>query len=304
MTKEITLTDNKALVINEEITDSSKVWGEITISDIKESSIGASNREILLARFSEKPIKDLDANISGNKLKELINLTIFESGFKTENISELILLVIKDIFSDFSFMTLSEVSLAFRKGIRNQLGEYMGLSVRTFYTWLKTYNETLKQQAIKSLQFIQKEEKKEISEDLKKEYYKKWLQSHIEDFERHKNGEEITIYDFGNVFYEYCMKNSIGYISNSEKEALLEKARANVIRKHSYNNAKSVFQAQEFKNILLAISTNNITPNIEDMINSEMKRLAIVKIFDKLIHQGLNLKSFIDKIETKEEDGK
>ena len=208
-------------------------------------------------------------------------------------------MVIKDIFSDFSYMTLSEVSLAFRKGIRGNLGEYMGLSVRTFYTWLKTYNETLKQKAIKSLQFINKEENKTISEDKKKEYYKKWLQSHIEDFERHKNGEEIIIYDFGNVFYDYCVKNAIGYITISEEKELRERARTNVIRKHSSFNAKSVFQAQEFKNILLAISSNNITPNIQDMINSEMKRLAIVKFFDKLIHHGLELKTFIEEIENK-----
>lgn len=288
--------NNNSLIINE-INDNSKVWGEITIADIKESNIGIANREILLARFSENAIKDIDANIAGKKLKEIINLTIFESGFKTENISELILLIIKDIFSDFSYMTLSEVGLAFRKGIRGELGEYMGLSVLTFYKWLKAYNETLKQQAIKSLQFIKKEENKTVSEDLKREYYKKWLKSHIEDFERHKNGEEIIIYDFGNVFYDYCVKNSIGYITKSEEEELIEKARTNVIRKHSSFNAKSAFQAQEFKNILLAISSNNITQNIQDMINSEMKRLAIVKFFDKLIHQGLDLKTLIIEIE-------
>lgn len=299
MTNNELATANNQLVVSNEITDNSKVWGEITIADIKESNIGIANREILLARFNEKPIKDLDANLAGNKLKEIINLTIFESGFKTENISELILLVIKDIFADFGYMTLSEVSLAFRKGIRGDLGEYMGLSVRTFYTWLKTYNQTIKLEAIKSLQSIIKQDTKIINEDEKKEYYERWLQSHIEDFERHRNGEEIKIYDFGHIFYDYCMKHSIGYLTQSEIDSLLDKARTNIIRKHSSHNAKSSFQAKEFRDILTAISTNNINPTIEDMINSEMKRLAILKIFDKLIHQGLELKSFIDEIETK-----
>jgi hypothetical protein len=293
--------NNQSVIINEnEISDDSKVWGDITISDIKESNIGNSNREVLLAKYSQKQIKDIDANISGNKLKECINLAIFESGFKTENISELILLIIKDIFADFSYMTLSEVSLAFRKGIRGDLGEYMGLSVRTFYTWLKTYNQIIKSEAIKSLQSIKKEEVK-YNEDERKEYYKRWLQSHIDDFKRHKNGEEVKIYDFGHIFYDYCIKHSIGYLTNLEKEALYDKARTNTIRKHSSVNAKSAFEIKEFRDIITAISTNNINPNIEDIINSEMKRLSIVKIFDKLIHQGLELENFINEIENNNE---
>jgi hypothetical protein len=300
---EITVSNNnnQSVIINEnEISDDSKVWGDITISDIKESNIGNSNREVLLAKYSQKQIKDIDANISGNKLKECINLAIFESGFKTENISELILLIIKDIFADFSYMTLSEVSLAFRKGIRGDLGEYMGLSVRTFYTWLKTYNQIIKSEAIKSLQSIKKEEVK-YNEDERKEYYKRWLQSHIDDFKRHKNGEEIKIYDFGHIFYDYCIKHSIGYLTNLEKEALYDKARTNTIRKHSSVNAKSAFEIKEFRDIITAISTNNINPNIEDIISSEMKRLSIIKIFDKLIHQGLELENFINEIENNNE---
>ena len=66
--------NNNSLIVNG-INDNSKVWGEITIADIKESNIGIENREILLARFNEQAIKDLDANMAGNRLKEIINLT-------------------------------------------------------------------------------------------------------------------------------------------------------------------------------------------------------------------------------------
>ena len=292
--------ENQIQVLND-INENSKVWGDITISDIKESKIGNAHREVLLARYAESSIKDLDANLSGKRIQELINLTIFESGFKTENISELIILIIKDIFADFSYMTLSEISLAFRKGIRGDLGEYMGLSVRTFYNWLKTYNETLKSEAIKALNSIQKESISKISEKEKKEYYERWLQSHIDDFERHKKGESVVIFDFGHIFYDYCIKHSIGYLTNSEKDVLYDKARTNIIRKHSLHNAKTSFEIKEFRDIILSISTNNMTPNIEDMINAEMKRLAVIKIFDKLIHQGLELESFINEIENNKE---
>jgi hypothetical protein len=64
---------------------------------------------------------------------------------------------------------------------------------------------------------------------------------------------------------------------------------------------KSAFEIKEFRDIITAISTNNISPNIEDIINSEMKRLSIIKIFDKLIHQGLELENFINEIENNNE---
>ena len=67
--------NNQSVIINEnEISDDSKVWGDITISDIKESSIGNSNREVLLAKFSQKQIKDIDAKYSNTRALSQLTL--------------------------------------------------------------------------------------------------------------------------------------------------------------------------------------------------------------------------------------
>lgn len=278
------------------VSDNNKVFGEITISDIKNSNIGSNNKEIILARYNELTIRNLDANQAGEKLKVIINLTIFESGYKVENISELILMVIRDIFSDFSGMTISEIALAFRKGVRKDFGEFMGLSVITFYNWLKSYNETIKLEAMKALRNIRKEPKP-ISDELKKQYRKEWLMNHIEDFELHKKGLEIKTYDINNIFYEYCLKNGIGYLTKEEKKEIKEKAIEFMRNSFLPQNAKNRAEQKEFKHIIQALMSDEQDKTVDEKIVMQSKRMAIPIIFDKLIQQGLELKTLIEKIE-------
>lgn len=294
--------NNELAHTNIQIPEDAKVFGEITIADIKESSIGIVNREILLARFSQKPIRDLDANFSGENIKSVINLTIFESGFKTEDIDKLILMVIKDIFSDFGYMTLPEVSLAFRKGVRGDFGEIMGMSVRTFYSWLKKYNQTVKIDAIKALQGIKKDTTKQISSQEKQAYHLKWLKSRVDEFERHKKGEKADLYDFGNIFYGYCIKNGIAYFSEEEKRELWMKAKDNIVANHSIEKAKSTYQARDYKDIVTSINKSKMDDSTMERVKSEYKRLAIPMIYDKLIKENINLADVFDAIEnTKKE---
>ena len=289
---QITKSENQISVIEED----KKIFGELTSSDIKNSNISASNKEIILSHYNELTIRMLDANFAGEKLKVAINLTIFESGYKTENISQLILMVIKDIFSDFGNMTISDVVLAFRKGVRGDLGEFMGLNVRTFYNWLKSYNETVKAEAMKALRTIKKQEPP-VSEEKKKQLRMDWLNNHIIDFELHKQGLQIKTYDIRNIFYEYCLKNGIGYLTKDEKKDIRETAKQLLKSSFLPSNARDRSEQKEFSQIMNALINDEQDTTVEQRIVMQSKRLAIPIIFNKLIEQGLDLKLLIEKIE-------
>jgi hypothetical protein len=278
--------------------DNHKVFGDITIADIKQASIYANQKEILLAHFTEKSIRNIDSNYAGLKITQLINRTIFESGFNAEkiNIPELIVLVVQDIFSDFSHLTVSEISTAFRKGIRGDYGEFYGISVRSFYVWLKGYQERL-QEALEALTRINKPENDIVSDEKKKLYHKEWLKSHIADFESYKSGEEIVIHDYGHVLYNYCKKHGIGYLSEQEKDDLFDRGKDLVLKNHSKEMAKSSVQLMEFRDVVSAIVSGDINTTIRNKIIAEAKRLAIMKIYDKLIQENINLKDLIVVIE-------
>ena len=278
--------------------DDTKVYGDLTLSDIKHSAISKINKSILLYHFGEKKIRNLDGNFVGIRIQEMINRTIFESGFKSDNLNltELIMLIIKDVFSDFDFLTLSEVAYAYRKGIRGDYGKTYGLSVITFYSWLKEYNETTKTEAVKQLSLLKKE-LPPISNEKKIELRIKWLNNYIKDFEQYKSTKKVLVNDFSNLFYNYCINNGLCSLDKSEKAMLYQMAKDNELLIYSPKNATSLSQSREFKSLVSAITEDNIPQTIHEQITLKAKKLAIAMIFDKLIKNNLELKDLIAEVE-------
>jgi hypothetical protein len=291
------MSNNQVIQTNNQINiiDNSLVYGDLTLSDIKNSDIPKPKKEVLISKFGEKQIKYLDANYAGEKLKTAINLTIFESGYKVDNISELILMVIKDIFNDFSSLTISECSVAFRSGVRGLLGEYMGLSVKTFYNWLLAYNETIKAEAVRQLQFIKKE--KTITEEDKKKIRLDWLNGFIKDFESYKENGNTDQFDYNNNFYDYCISSGIGYFTRKEKLEIKELAKKRILNSHNVLNARNKDERNSFKEIVNSIVNEVYNKKAETEIVSEAKRLALKTIYDRLIDKKIHLKDAINEYE-------
>jgi len=78
-----------------------KIYGDITISDIRSSRLSDFQKEVLLAKYSEKPVKELDPNYVGERVRGLINNAILVLNYKVDNLSQVIIEVIKDIFIRF-----------------------------------------------------------------------------------------------------------------------------------------------------------------------------------------------------------
>jgi len=140
-----------------------------------------------------------------------------------------------------------------------------------------------------------KEKPKEMTYEQKKESYTKWLKSYVDNFNKYKNKEQIELFDIGNVFYDFCEKHGIAYLSTDEKNELYEKAKD--ILKNNYNrsNAQSTIQSNEFAEIVNSIKLNRYNDDIKIKIIAEAKRLAILKIFDKLIEQNIELADIVSK---------
>jgi hypothetical protein len=207
-------------------------------------------------------------------------------------------MIIKDIFTDFSHLTISECGIAFRNGVRGLLGDFMGLSVRTFYNWLITYNETIKAEAIKQLQYIRKE--KVITDEDKERIKWEWLNTFIQDFELYKKEGVIEQLDFNNGFYEYCVKTGIGYLTIKEKLEIKELAKKRILSANNVLNAKNSDERKSFKSIVSSIANNTYNKTAEIQIVSESKRIALKIIYDKLIEKEIDLRKAVIEYEEKE----
>lgn len=278
----------------------------ITIEQINDSNVlSKENKEVLLATLNNEPICDLNIleyDQNHNNLIGIFGRLIIESGITPETMPKpdqkvFISMCVEEVKNDFSYLTIEDIRLAIKKGIRLEYGKFYGLSIATINHWLKEYVNTTKKTAMKSLSLLSPEEEKiSLNDEQKKVMYKRWLDSWIDLFEKYHEGENIVVSDAGNVFYKYCIKNKIGSLSDSEKIILENKAKRLIIA-NGKEQARSSFQVKEVNAMIEAINKNKYGSNIELKIVSEAKRLAIFSFFDKLIQEKIELKDLVNNIE-------
>jgi hypothetical protein len=279
---------------------------DISIEQINSSPIlSKENKEVLLATLNFTKISELNIqkyDTSYNYLVGIFGKTIVESGIGMEEGEQevFISLCIDEVINDFSYLTIEDIRIAVKKGVRLDYGKFYGLNITTLNFWLKEYVNSTKKDAMKLLPQIKpKDEFKGLNDEQQKIIYKRWLESWIDLFEKYHEGENITISDAGNVFYKYCIKNKITPpLTVSEMLTLENKAKSFIIE-NGKKQARSPYQIKEHNAIVEAINRNKLNDDIELKIVNEAKRLAIFTFFDKLISEKLELRHLIEKIENK-----
>lgn len=279
---------------------------DISIEQINSSPIlSKENKEVLLATLNFVSISELNIQKYDNSYNYLVGVfakTIVESGIGMEEGEQevFISLCIDEVINDFSYLTIEDVRIAVKKGVRLDYGKFYGLNITTLNFWLKEYVNSTKKDAMKLLPQIKpKEEFKGLNDEQQKIIYKRWLESWIDLFEKYHEGENITISDAGNVFYKYCIKNKITPPLTVSEMLTLENKAKRLIIANGKENARSSHQIKEVNAIIEAINKNKLNDDIELKIVTEAKRLAIFTFFDKLIAEKLELRDLIKKIENK-----
>lgn len=276
---------------------------DITTEQIESSDLSKEHKEVLLATIKFPHISSLNIQQYDGTYNSLVGIfakTIVESGFniKEEEQEILISLFIDEIKNEFSYLTVEDVRIAVKKGVRLDYGKFFGINITTLNFWLKEYITSTKKDSMKSLPKIApKNEYSGLNDSQRSVMRKEWLNSWIELFEKYHEGENVTISDAGNVFYKYCFANKIGSLTDSEKITLENKAKRLVISNEK-ERATSSIQIKEVNNIINSINANKYNNDTELKIMSEAKRLAIFLFFDKLISEKIELKDLIYKIES------
>lgn len=277
---------------------------DISIEQINSSPIlSKENKEVLLATLNFVPISELNIqkyDTNYNYLVGVFGKTIVESGIGMEEGEQevFISLAIDEVINDFSYMTLEDIRISTKKGVRLDYGKFYGLNITTLNFWFKEYLNTTKKDAMKLLPQIKpKEEYNGLNDEQQKIVYKRWLDSWIDLFEKYHEGENIIISDAGNVFYKYCIKNKITPPLTVSEMLTLENKAKRLIIANGKEHARSSHQIKEINAIVEAINKNKLNDDIELKIVTEAKRLAIFTFFDKLIAEKLELRDLIEKIE-------
>jgi hypothetical protein len=113
-------------------------------------------RDVYVA--SNKPmIKSYeDLNIVVNSIHVSITQVIADKGVRleTEDINYLKQNICRDIIRDFNILSLEDINVCFRMGVRGKLGEYYGINVATLYQWLEKYKNEIIPEMNKEIQLL------------------------------------------------------------------------------------------------------------------------------------------------------
>lgn len=304
-------------------------YPSLTINDIEKSNISDLNREVIIASQTFPKIKSIDQLEISNTLIETIGTIIWESGFNIEPDEQKLLIkyMIEEIKRDFFHLTLEEVKIALKKGLRGHYGTVMGINIRMMYAWLEAYVEETKVAALKQLGLIEnsvKEEQKEkgVTDEQKTFWHYKWLKSCFEAFDEYKEKKETSFIDINNMLYYYIRyKIKLVDLTTEEIENVWNHAINEYKRQHSSDKVKTFAQKIDYRAVLEDLkgidkkpsgespkdeTTNsetnekpkNYTTNIhQEKIKIISRRIALFRLFDKIILSNINFRDRIIEYE-------
>lgn len=151
-------------------------------------------------------IKEIDdMNIVVNSIHQSINKSIFDKGVNLieEEINILKRTVTDDILSDFNTLTLEDINVCFRMGVRGNLGDYFGINAVTYYGWLKKYKTEIIPQVYKELSNHIKPIEIEAPKIDYKSYDLQKIDTICNAIISFKNDSKYSFDDYGNIHYNF-----------------------------------------------------------------------------------------------------
>lgn len=273
----------------------------LNLQDIVDSKILTSgSREALLAYYGNHSIVDrkrLEGSTKvGDELRTIINMTIIESGFagtwEEREIQVFIMTIIQDIFRDFKRLTVQEVRIAFRKGVREEYGELHGLSVRAVHKWMRAYVAQTKKEAKRELRLLDKPKIMELTEEEKEQKHQDYLEGVYAWYDEFIKSGSYTYKDYGNAMY--IILDTLGLMTYSlkEKKKIYSEAEEGVKNAHDPSNANGAVQRSEFKRMIQKIADGHSDATIR--IKTEAKNIALKRFLVECRDKERNLRELIE----------
>lgn len=199
----------------------------LTSSEIVKSTFEGKGIKAEILRAGQKPmVKELEEDSARKIIKRIILTTIFESGFGVEeNKTEILIAsVIKDIERDFALFSIDDIEIAFREGVRGEYGKFMGLSVITFYNWLKFHKQKKMDVEDQKRRSIHELPEAPLTDERRIALRKATLDAIGAKYERWKETGDFIMIDPGNVMYKALKEMDLLSIPTETKQQALQEA--------------------------------------------------------------------------------
>ncbi len=275
-------------------------------------TLTTQEKNVIFASLNELKLKfinlDEDAE-SWNTLKDILVKTIWESGINMpeEDQKIFIPLAIEDIKEGREYLTISDVRIALKNGVRRKYGknggEFFGINITTLNYWLDCYEQQTKITTMLKLNTITPaKEEKEYTEDEKKEHHRIWIEGVYSEFEKYKNTGVYSFYDFNSAFYEYAKEIGLVTLSEEDKNRIYDEAVLEYKNSKSLKNARSVGQRADFKHAVESLNKEKNESSYKNEIKLIFRKIVVRDLFKAFIKKEKDLKDMVEKLEKRKQE--
>jgi len=188
----------------------------------------------------------------------------------------------QEVSNDFKFLRIDEMKLAFHNGIRKQYGEFYGLNIATFHSWIKAYiAEDRRKDALAKIKELNEAPPKPIMTATEAEYA--WKETIKKQFAQFKETGQLLI-EFPSYAFEWFESHGLITLSNEEKKAIFEQAKLRVSEKKRLVrlNPKNRSELNSATSFLNRLATNQLTSEEQREIKSEARFMALKSYFESI----------------------
>lgn len=268
-----------------------KVYEIEKIIEKTDFSSKLSNDECAIVKASMyPPAISMNRKEFVTQLNKLILKTILDSGFKfsvdedeeKEEKANLMLSVADDILRDFKHLTLEEIKICFRNGVREKYGKFYGLSVITFYNWLRKYSTMQRGKAlIKQRQYEADQERLRLEKEYSQQDKNQIAHDAVIRVLTHWQ-ENNEIYDIANSTYDTLDNLQILKLDKAKKIEIFNRAKQQVLKKKT--DPKLAIKKKDIKTIIKNISEEN--KDGKWLIEKQAKEIALTEFFESIKKSG------------------
>lgn len=246
--------------------------------NIKIGSMSQSDIEFMCIDIVNKAFLDSGITIKGNTEKE-----------QAGTIANMAVTFAQDLIELHPDLTMQEVSMAVRLGIREHYGQFYGVNIASLNKFINSYkeSESLKEAIRKQHEFNRAQQEKLEQEEenrIRKEKAENSLQSNIKmcadafhDFIfKRPDRNNLYLYDLGNVRYDFLSENGIISFTNERKTELLREAK------------RIEAQSVPLNAISQFLSSMEAAKNSGSII-VYAKKLALFEFFDDLLSMDMGI---------------
>lgn len=268
--------------------------------DIHSLDIDNTSKEIYLSHHNFPKIKEYqDKNKVSSEIDTLVNFTFAYKGHSpaSEREYEFTTTALKeDIFINFSNYTIEEIKLAFKLGVRGELGEYYGLNAKTFYDWLKAYRTKFLNPALNNIIKLLPKKEVEIPNQEQIDNNNKILICNF--FNEYKVSKEYTFNDFGNLIYDFLKKLNLIELSKDEKDNILNQSKNQLKvelseRNENLSKLGKVYHKIDLKKAFQEIELDG--KDYQSRIFMIAKKIALQRFIDNCIEEDIDLETLINE---------